>query len=75
MARKVSGRKGKKDECIVREIWRSDGAKCREFSVTAHEVHMFSPWRAPWKDERERRSFQRMEELERQFAYMTLFSQ
>lgn len=74
MARKVSGEQGKKDECIVREVWRSDGAECREFGVRAFELAMFSPWRVPWKDEKERRSLQHMEELEREFAYMTLFS-
>ncbi len=73
MARKVSGRKAEEDECVVREVWRSDGAECRELSVKANEVAMFSPWRVPWKDEKERRSLQRMEELEREMAYMKLF--
>ena len=73
MARKVSGRKAEEDECIVREVWRSDGEECREFSVKAFELAMFSSWRVPWKDEKERRSLQRMEELERDLAYMQLF--
>ncbi len=70
MARAVSWMAGEQDECIVREIWRSDGKDCAEFSVKAYELVKFSPWRVPWKDEKERRSLQRMEELERNLAYM-----
>ena len=72
MARMVSGGKAEDDECIVREVWRSDGEECREFGVKVYELAMFSPWRLPWKDEKERASLQSMEVLERRLAYMKL---
>lgn len=68
--RRVRARRAQEDDCCLRELWRSDGGECQEFSVKAYEVAAFLPWREAWKDEGERRSLQRMEKLERELACM-----
>ena len=52
------------DRCTLRELWRSDGEPCREFSLSLDELTAFARWRTFWDSEDERRSKAHAQKME-----------
>ena len=52
------------DHCELRELWRSDGEPCREFSLSFGELAAFARWRAFWNSEDERWSRANAQKME-----------